>query len=413
MKIFISYRRGLDNDAAGRLHDRLVLAFGEDAVFRDVDEVSNLIGLDFQKVIDSRVAECTAFIAVIGPGWIASIDRLKKADDFVRIEVEAAIARDKILVIPVMVGDTELPKTGSLPDKLRPLLRRGGISLPNAGYSSAVEVLISAVSNSAEPPVDPQGGTAKAPAGSDQTGTACPPTSEPGPRTQPGQEANPRSGRDTDLTTGTVVYSPPARQLLGITTAVIVLASSATWIGTAMAWNNTADRVIGRLSSAVPNQMPTLLHREVVTNPIVPPREARPGATAEELSLRLEPEILAGVLIVRDRPDGTLVRIPNLGMFAPGEAEISPSYLVVVDRIARLIGDHLGLVEVIGFATRVEVANPADELDLPLSRAVAVLQQLLKADLPSIKLRVGTGGLINLPDDANPARVDIILGKPM
>jgi hypothetical protein len=46
MSIFISYRRDDSADVAGRIYDRLVDSFGEDLVFKDVDNIP--FGMDFK-----------------------------------------------------------------------------------------------------------------------------------------------------------------------------------------------------------------------------------------------------------------------------------------------------------------------------------------------------------------------------
>ncbi len=143
--IFISYRRGIDNDSAGRLFDRLAIAFPESRIFRDVDSALDLLGLDFHQVLTDRVQGCAVLVAVIGRGWIDSIPRLEAEADFVRIELAAALARPDLRLIPVLVGDVDMPKAEALPEVLRPLVRRGAIRLTNEGYSKAVETVIRAI----------------------------------------------------------------------------------------------------------------------------------------------------------------------------------------------------------------------------------------------------------------------------
>src|SRR5262245_25489754 len=67
-RIFISYRRGDDQAAAGRLYDRLLQHFDREQLFMDVDAIEP--GVDFVKSLDEQVAACIAFIAVIGPRWL-------------------------------------------------------------------------------------------------------------------------------------------------------------------------------------------------------------------------------------------------------------------------------------------------------------------------------------------------------
>jgi hypothetical protein len=55
-KIFISYRREDSADVTGRIYDRLVNVFGEDAIFKDVDSIP--LGVNFKKYLDDKVQEC-------------------------------------------------------------------------------------------------------------------------------------------------------------------------------------------------------------------------------------------------------------------------------------------------------------------------------------------------------------------
>src|SRR5262245_65318708 len=69
-RIFINYRRGDDQAAAGRLYDRLLQHFDREQLFMDVDAIEP--GVDFVKFLDEQVASCIAFVAVIGPRWLSA-----------------------------------------------------------------------------------------------------------------------------------------------------------------------------------------------------------------------------------------------------------------------------------------------------------------------------------------------------
>lgn len=136
--IFISYRRDDSRHAAGRLVDRLAQTFRRDQLFMDVDTIEP--GLDFLKVIDDRVAACDVMLAVMGPGWVDARDetgqrRLDNPDDFVRREIEAALARD-VRVIPVLVDGASVPRASELPDSLQPLVRRNAVRLTHERFGA-------------------------------------------------------------------------------------------------------------------------------------------------------------------------------------------------------------------------------------------------------------------------------------
>jgi TIR domain len=95
-KIFINYRRDDAISTAGRLHDRLAQTFGRNNLFMDVDHIP--AGVDFVDYLHSQVAACDVFLAVIGPNWLDAKDdsgrrRFDNPDDFVTIEIAAALAR--------------------------------------------------------------------------------------------------------------------------------------------------------------------------------------------------------------------------------------------------------------------------------------------------------------------------------
>src|SRR6516164_2296375 len=142
--IFINYRRDDSPAMAGRLHDRLAQSFGRKNLFMDVDHIPP--GVDFVKHLNNQVAECNIFIAIIGPNWLDVRNekgerRLDAPDDFVTIEIAAALARD-IRVIPVLIDGARMPKVGDLPGSLKPLVRRQAIELRHAHFGRDAEALI-------------------------------------------------------------------------------------------------------------------------------------------------------------------------------------------------------------------------------------------------------------------------------
>ena len=145
--IFISYRRDDSEGEAGRLFDDLVRAYGDSSVFMDVSGIQP--GLDFRKAIDDNVATCGVLLAVIGPTWVSVADsagsrRLDNPDDYVRLEIASALAR-QIPVIPVLVHDAHMPALDLLPDNLKDLRYRNSVELTHARWNSDVALLIGAL----------------------------------------------------------------------------------------------------------------------------------------------------------------------------------------------------------------------------------------------------------------------------
>jgi len=146
-RIFINYRREISAAAAGRLSDRLIQHFDHERLFMDVDSIEP--GVDFVKALDDQVARCSAFIAVIGPGWTdlktaEGQRRLDQPNDHVRIEIESALKRD-IRVIPVLVDGASMPTAKELPDSLKPLSRRNAVTLSHHHFGPEVDELARAL----------------------------------------------------------------------------------------------------------------------------------------------------------------------------------------------------------------------------------------------------------------------------
>jgi hypothetical protein len=146
-RIYISYRRDDSTGFVGRLYDRLLLSFGRDRLFMDVDSISP--GVDFQKVLKERVAECDVLLAIIGPHWLNARGadgqrRLDNPNDFVRIEIAAALKLG-IRSIPILIQGAPMPRSDDLPDELKALARRNAVQLSHARFRLDTERLIQSI----------------------------------------------------------------------------------------------------------------------------------------------------------------------------------------------------------------------------------------------------------------------------
>ena len=153
-KIFINYRRDDSISTAGRLHDRLAQTFGRKNLFMDVDHIP--AGVDFVEYLPSQVAACDVFLAVIGPNWLDAKDddgrrRFDNPDDFVMIEIAAALARN-IRVIPVLVDGARTPKADKLPNSIKPLVRRNAVEVRNTNFGRDAEALVNKVREALKSP---------------------------------------------------------------------------------------------------------------------------------------------------------------------------------------------------------------------------------------------------------------------
>lgn len=144
--VFVSYRRDDRPGFAGRLSEALEGAFGAERVFRDIEDIRP--GEDFVATIHSRLQSVDVVLAMIGPAWLDArkdgTRRLDDPDDFVRIEIESALASGKP-VWPVLVGGAIMPAERDLPEAIRGLARRQAVVLSDAAWKDDVTRLITAL----------------------------------------------------------------------------------------------------------------------------------------------------------------------------------------------------------------------------------------------------------------------------
>jgi ribokinase len=129
-KLFVAYRRDDSADVSWRLHEKLEGHFGPGTVFIDIGAMP--LGVDWRKHLADEVNQCDVLLAVIGDHWLDAAyqdgpkkgtRRLDDPQDYVRFEVESALARG-IPVVPLLVGRTAMPPEVDLPDGLKELAYR-------------------------------------------------------------------------------------------------------------------------------------------------------------------------------------------------------------------------------------------------------------------------------------------------
>ena len=142
--VFISYRREDSSGYAGRLFDILSVHFGKENIYMDLDTIRG--GDNFVTVIEERVSQCDALLAVIGERWLTITGengsrRLDIVQDFVRLEIAKALERG-VRVIPVLVGGATMPHQQDLPDDLRSLHVHQAMDLRDAHFHADAEQLM-------------------------------------------------------------------------------------------------------------------------------------------------------------------------------------------------------------------------------------------------------------------------------
>jgi hypothetical protein len=116
--IFISSRREDTGVYAGHLVDLLESGVGKGNIFLDIVGIG--LGARFPSVIHDRLNSCDTLVALIRKHWLTTKDRGGRRLDEPHAfrasgETRAALARDEMLVIPVLVEGTRLPEREELP----------------------------------------------------------------------------------------------------------------------------------------------------------------------------------------------------------------------------------------------------------------------------------------------------------
>lgn len=148
-RIFISYRREETAYPAGWLYDRLADRYGGGQVFKDVDSIQ--LGDDFVESITRAVGSCDVVLVLIGDEWLTIADehgrrRLDDPDDFVRLEVQAALTRN-VRVIPILVDTARMPRADELPESLNRLVRRQALEFSPARFEFDTSRLFKVLDN--------------------------------------------------------------------------------------------------------------------------------------------------------------------------------------------------------------------------------------------------------------------------
>jgi hypothetical protein len=242
-RIFISYRREETAYPAAWLFDRLADRFGGRQVFKDVDSIQ--LGDDFVEVITRAVGSCDVLLALIGNEWLTITDehgrrRLDDPDDFVRLEIEAALTR-KVRVIPILVDGSRMPRADELPDSLARLVRRQALELSPARFDSdtgrlmkvldmtlaevrtAQEDAASKVAPAGKAPDPSTTKVQEAPERSEHAGQRRTPTSPPAAPGGPPGGARPASNRGEPPDKLRRRLSTRARILAGVGVGVVLL----------------------------------------------------------------------------------------------------------------------------------------------------------------------------------------------
>ncbi len=149
-KIFISYRRVDSQNATGRILDRLKDVFKTEEVFMDVESIPQ--GINFLEFSRKRLEDAEIVVAIVGKNWAKSlIERENDPNDFVRIEIEEALA-SKVPILPVYVDDAKSPGPVDLPLSIQNFSYFNGITVrPNPDFENDISKVIEAIKKIVSP----------------------------------------------------------------------------------------------------------------------------------------------------------------------------------------------------------------------------------------------------------------------
>jgi type VI secretion system protein ImpK len=191
------------------------------------------------------------------------------------------------------------------------------------------------------------------------------------------------------------------------------------YVGFTLVLNSRSDVAYEALN-ALPPAGQVALARAV---PVVPP--PRVIIEAPKIGKFLEPEIKQGLVTVTENLQTILVRITGRGMFASGSAEVTPSFVPLLQRIGDAINSEsdLGAVAAVGHTDNQPIRSVKfpSNFQLSLARAqatVALLKERIKD--PARLSAEGRADSEPLPGVSNATpegreknrRIEIVISKP-
>jgi hypothetical protein len=150
VSIFISYRRS-DTDSAVLFYSWLRERFGPEQVFWDRADIPP--GARWVDVLNDRLRQSAALVALIGPDWMTMTDeagrrRLDDPQDWVRREIATALEL-KLLVLQVMMGGAKAPGADQLPPDLGDLANLQALRLSDLRIREQLNGALDRVVNTA------------------------------------------------------------------------------------------------------------------------------------------------------------------------------------------------------------------------------------------------------------------------
>ena len=148
LRIFLSYRRTDCQPQANGLYDGLRRRLPDARVFLDIDGIP--AATNFEEHIRREISVCDIVLVMIGDNWLdarpgSEVRRIDESGDFVRLEVENALAHSQVDVLPVLVEDAVMPSPADMPDSIVRLAALQGVELSDRRWPRDLDHLVAEV----------------------------------------------------------------------------------------------------------------------------------------------------------------------------------------------------------------------------------------------------------------------------
>lgn len=148
LRVFLSYRRSDCQPQANGLYDGLRNRLPLARVFMDIDGIP--AGTDFEEYIRREISACDVVLVMIGDNWLdarpgSDVRRIDEPEDFVRLEVESALASPHVRTFPVLVEGTPMPGPAQLPESIARLARLQAVELDDRRWLGDLAHLVAEV----------------------------------------------------------------------------------------------------------------------------------------------------------------------------------------------------------------------------------------------------------------------------
>lgn len=141
-KIVISYRESDNRHIRDRIYDKLLKDFQQRDIVMVEDDVT---AVPFEQVIDN----CAVLLVVIGKTWMTSKEDdetesfLMREDDIVRKDIEFALQRSDLRVMPLLVNGTSMPASTEIPSSMQDFLQmNASVIRPGRDFHNDMNIVI-------------------------------------------------------------------------------------------------------------------------------------------------------------------------------------------------------------------------------------------------------------------------------